>query len=118
MKYVFLIYQDEKQGDAMSTSERDALEKAYLTSEKNLRQSGYLFAVEDLQSNQAAITVRLVNSKVSIADGSFAETEGQSIQLFFVNARDLNEAIRVASKMPQVHRSPIEVRPIMDLNRQ
>lgn len=118
MKYVFLAYRDEKQWDAMSPSERDAIEKAYLASEQELRQSGYLFAVEDLQSNRTAITVRVVNGKVSIADGSFTETNGQLIQLFFVNARDLNEAIRVASKIPQARIGPIEVRPIVELDRQ
>jgi hypothetical protein len=116
MKYVFLVYQDEKQWDAMSTSERVAIEKACLASEQDLRQSGYLFAFEDLQSNRTSITVRVVNGKVSIDDGSFAETVGQSIQLFFVNARDLNEAIRVASKMPQTRIGPIEVRTIVELN--
>lgn len=92
----------------MSTRERDALENAYLVNEQDLRQSGHLFAVEDPQSSRTAITVRVVNGKVSITDGPFAETQGQLIGLFFIHARDLNEAIQVASKMPQARGGPIK----------
>jgi len=52
------------------------------------------------------------NGKVSVADGPFVETNEQLIRLFFINARDLNEAIHVASKMPQARGGPIEVRPM------
>jgi hypothetical protein len=117
MKYLFLAYRDEKQWDAMSLYERDAFENACLANEQELRQRGHLFAVEDLQSSLTALTVRIVNGKVSLTDGPFAETQGQLIQLFFINARDLNEAIRVASKMPQARRGSIEVRPVMELDR-
>lgn len=117
MKYVFLAYRDEKQWDAMSASERDALENACRASRQDLRQSGHLFAIEDLQSSSTAITVRVVDGKVSLTDGLFAETKGPLIGLFFINARDLNEAIQVASKMPQARRGPIEVRPLMEFDR-
>jgi hypothetical protein len=117
VKYVFLAYRDEKQWDAMSTRERDALENACQANEQDLRQSGHLLAVEGLQSSNTALTVRVMNGKVSLTNGACAETEGQLIRLFFINARDLNEAIRVASKMPQARRGPIEVRPVMELDR-
>jgi hypothetical protein len=113
MKYLFLAYRDEKQWEAMSAGERDALENACLANEQDLRQSGHLLAVEDLQSSRTAITVRVVNDKVTLTNGPSTETNRQPIQLFFINARDLNEAIRVASKMPQARRGPIEIRPIM-----
>jgi hypothetical protein len=117
MRYVFLAYQDRKQWEAMSASERDALENACQANEQNLRQSGHLLAVEGLPSSHAAITVRLVNGTVSLADGPFAEMPGQLIGIFFIHARDLNEAIRVASQMPQARTGPIEVRPVMELDR-
>ncbi|MCI0574579.1 MAG: YciI family protein [Chloroflexi bacterium] len=117
MKYVFLAYRDEEQWNAMSAGERDALESACLANEQDLRQSGHLFAVEDLQSRNTTLTVQVVNGKVSLTGGSFAETKGQLVQLFIINARDLNEAIQVASKMPQARRGPIEVRPIIDLDK-
>jgi hypothetical protein len=113
MKYLLLVYRDEKQWEAMSAGERDALEKACLANEQELRQSGHLVAVESLQSNHTALTVQLVHGQVSLTDGPFIETQGQLSQLFFINARDLNEVIRVVSKMPQARGGPIEVRPVL-----
>jgi hypothetical protein len=117
MKYLFLAYRDEKQWEAMSARERDALENACQTNEQDLRQSGHLLAVEGLQSSYTALTVRLVNGQVSLTDGPCAETPGQLIRFFFIQARDLNEAVRVASRMPQARTGPIEVRPVMELDR-
>ena len=117
MKYLFLAYRDEKQWDALSTPERDALENACQANEQELRQSGYLCAVEGLQSSHTAITVRIVNGQVWLTDGPLAEIKEQLIQLFFIKARDLNEAIQVAAKMPQARTGPIEVRPVIELDR-
>ena len=118
MKYLFLAYGDEKRLEAMSTSERDAFENACRASDEMLQQSGHLLAVEGLQGGRNAITVRIWNGKVSVTDGPFVETNEQLLKLFFVNARDLNEAIQVASKMPQVRGGPIEVRPMMGFDQQ
>jgi hypothetical protein len=115
MKYLFLAYGDEKRLDAMSTSERDTFENACRANDEMLRQSGHLLAVEGLQSSRTATTVRVRNGKVSVTDGPFSETNEQLIGLFFINARDLNEAIQVASKMPQARGGPIEVRPMLEL---
>src|SRR5512136_856005 len=113
MRYVFLAYRDEQQWDAISTCERDALENACQANEQDLRQRGRLFAVESVQSTSSTITVQILNGEVS-----FTETKGQLIRLFFINARDLNEAIQVAVKMPQARSGPIEVRPIVELSQQ
>jgi hypothetical protein len=116
MKYLFLAYRDEQQWTALSASERDTLEAACQATEQELRQSGHLFAVEDIQNSDAAITVRLVHGLVALSDGPLAETQGELSQLFFINARDLNEAIRLASKMPQAYIGFIEVRPIIEFD--
>ncbi|HEU5101030.1 MAG TPA: YciI family protein [Roseiflexaceae bacterium] len=113
MKYVFLAYADEKYLDVMSTSERDALDNACLANNKALRKSGHFLAVTGLHSSRTATTVRVYNGQVSIIDGPVAETKEQIIGIFTVNARDLNEAIQVATTMPQVRGGPIEVRPIL-----
>ena len=118
MKYVLLAYGDEKQLDGMSASERDALGNECLANDEALRKSGHLLAVEGLQSSRTATTVRVQNGKLSITDGPFAATKEQLIGLFFIDARDLNEAIRVASKMPQARGGPIEVRPILEVDQQ
>ena len=117
MNYLFLAYRDEKQWAALSASERDTLEAACLATEQALRQSGHLFAVEHIQNSEAAITVRVVHGLVALSDGPLAETQGELSQLFFINARDLNEAIRLASTMPQARRGPIEVRPVIEIDR-
>ena len=114
MKYLFLAYGDEKHWNALSVSERAALANACLASDEVLRKSGRLLAAQGLQSSSTATTVRVQNGKVSLTDGPFAETEEQLVGLFFISARDLNEAIQVASKMPQARRGPIEVRPMME----
>jgi hypothetical protein len=101
----------------MSASEQDALENAGLANEQDLWQSGHLLAGEGLQSSNTAITVRIVNGQMSLADGPFAEMQGQLIRLFFINARDLNEAIQVASKMAQARTGPIEIRPVIAFDR-
>lgn len=112
MKYIFLVYRDEKQWQAMPTQERDSLENARMANEQDMRQSGHLLAVEGLQSSNSAIRVWIENGKVSLTAGPFAEMQGQLFQIFFIQARDLNEAIRVASKMPQTRSGLIEVRPV------
>ena len=112
MKYLFLAFGDEKRLEALSANERDAFENACLVNNDMLRQSGHLLATEDFQSNHTATTVRVSNGQVSVTDGPFVETNEQLIGLFFVNARDLNEALHVASTMPQARGGPIEVRPI------
>jgi hypothetical protein len=113
MKYLFLAYGDERQLDTMSAGERDALVSACLANDEALRQSGHLLAVEGLQGSGGAITVRVQNGKVRVADGPFVETKEQLIGVFTINARDLNEAIQVAAMMPQARGGPIEVRPIV-----
>ncbi|MFL5800733.1 MAG: YciI family protein [Roseiflexaceae bacterium] len=113
MKYVFLAYGDERQLDAMSSSEREALGNACLANDEVLRKSGHLLAVEGLQSSRTATTVRVQHGTLSVTDGPFAETKEQLIGIFTIDARDLNEAIQVAAKMPQARGGPIEVRPIM-----
>ena len=118
MMYAFLAYADEKQWDAMSTSERDALGNACRSNDEVLRKSGHLIRVEGLQSSSTATTVRVQKGKGAVTDGPFAETKEQLIGIFTINARDLNEAIQVASKMPQARGGPIEVRPILEFDQQ
>ena len=118
MKYLFLAFGDEKWLEALSTSERDSFEDACRANNELLRQSGHLLAMEDLQSSRTATTVRVRNGKVSVTDGPFVSTNEQLIGIFSINARDLNEAIHVASTMPQARGGPIEVRPMLEFDQQ
>lgn len=108
MKYLCLVYGEEKKFEAMSDDECVAYDEA-------LRERGQCVASEALQPVQTATTVRVRNGKVSITDGPFAETKEQLAGFYLVDARDLNEAIQIASKIPPARVGCVEVRPIRDL---
>jgi hypothetical protein len=112
MEYVLLAYRDEKRWEAMSANERAAFEEACQASEQDLIHSLHLVDIKSLQNN-TALTVRIVNGQVSLADGPVPGSQEQLIQLLFIRARDLNAAIQIASKMPQARAGPIEVRPVV-----
>ncbi len=79
-----------------------------------LRENGHYIAAEALQPVQTATTLRIRHGKVSTTDGPFAETKEQLGGFYLIEARDLNEAIRVASKIPPGRLGCIEVRPIRE----
>ena len=108
MKYVCLVYLDENKLGTVSDNEC----KAY---GDGLRSSGRWLAAEALQGVHTATTVRLRDGKVSVTDGPFAETKEQLAGFYLVDARDLNEAIQIASKIPPARVGSIEVRPVREL---
>ncbi len=112
MKYVFLAYNDEALLHSLPPSELNALGHASIENDEALRASGYLLASKVLQGSDMATTVRVQNGKIILADGPYATTQEQLAGLFFIEARDLNEAIQIASQMPQARGGPIEVRPL------
>ncbi len=105
MKYLCLVYLDERRLEELP--DEDCV--AYDT---DIRKSGYCLASEALQSVQTATTVRVRNGKVSVTDGPFAETKEQLAGFYMIEARDLNEAIQIASKIPPARVGCVEVRPI------
>ena len=113
MQYLLLAYGDERPLGTLTASQRDALANACQDNDELLRSSGHLIAAQSLHSSCGATTVRVQNGRLSVDDGPVAETNEQLIGLFFINARDLNEAIQVAAAMPQARGGPIEVRPIV-----
>ena len=114
MKYLCLIYDEEKRLAARSQSESDAFTGEYFAFTDGIRKSGHYLGGEALQPVQTATTVRVRNGKVSTTDGPFAETKEQLGGFYLIEARDLNEAIRLASKMPPARLGSIEVRPIKE----
>ena len=112
MKYLCLAYEEESKLNALSKSEWDSLRDETVTYVDELRSSGRLISTEPLQSVRTAATVRVRGGKVSITDGPFAETKETLGGFFLINARDLNDAIQVASKWPSARLGSIEVRPI------
>jgi hypothetical protein len=116
MKYLCLIYSDEKQIASWPEPEYNAAVAAYADFGKQIQKSGHLIAAERLQRTHTATTIRSRNGKVSTTDGPFAETKEQLGGFYLINARDLNEAIQVASKIPGTRWGSIEVRPVWEMN--
>src|SRR5258708_76720 len=116
MKYLCLIYDEEKKTHTMSKSEGDAFMGEYFGFTEGIKKSGHYLAGNALQPVRTATTVRIRNGKVSTTDGPFAETKEQLGGYYLIEAQDLNDAIQVASKIPSSRIGSIEVRPIMEFN--
>ena len=108
MKYLCLVYLEEQKLHAVPDRECRACGDS-------LQQSGVLVAAEALQAVDTATTVRIRNGKLSITDGPFAETKEQLAGFYLIEARDLNDAIQVAAKIPPAREGSIEVRPVREL---
>ena len=117
MKYLCLIYDEEKKVGAMPKSEADAFMGEYGAFTEGIRQSGHYLGGEALQPATSATTVRVRNGKMSATDGPFAETKEQLGGFYLINARDLNDALQVASRIPSARSGSVEVRPILVLDR-
>jgi hypothetical protein len=115
MKYLLMCCTEEKKFDAMSQSECDALMAETVAYCEALRKSGYLIGAEPLEPVRMSMTVRVRKDRVSVTDGPFAETKEQIGGFFLINARDLNEAIQVASRFPSARLGSLEVRPVKEL---
>jgi len=115
MRYLCLVYLEESALHALSASERQALIDEALDYDGALRRSGHYVASNALQSVQTATTVRVRNGKALITDGPFAETKEQLGGFILIEARDLNDAIRVAGKIPPGRFGSIEIRPVSEL---
>ena len=118
MKYLCLIYDEEKKLADMSKSEMDALMHEYFAFTDDIRKSGHYLGGESLQPVHTATTLRIRNGKMSTTDGPFAETKEQLGGFYLINAKDLNDAIQVASRIPSARFGSIEVRPIEEFDRQ
>ncbi len=116
MKYLCLVYHEEATIDALPRSEYDAIVNDVLDYREELRRGGHYIASNALEYVQMATTVRVRGGKVSITDGPFAETKEQLGGFYLIEARDLDEAIRLASKMPPARVGSIEVRPIKEFD--
>ena len=117
MKYLCLAYEEERVLDALSRAEWDAMREETLNYVDDLRRSGRLLLTHPLQSVRNATTVRVRDGRLSTTDGPFAETKETLGGFFLIEARDLNEAIQVASQWPSARLGSIEVRPIEEFLR-
>jgi hypothetical protein len=115
VKYLCLVYFEERRLDALSHGEWTALTGECLAYGDGIRQTGHFIAAEALQSVRTATTLRVRDGKVSTTDGPFAETKEQLGGFYLIDARDLNEAIQVASRIPPARMGSVEIRPIREV---
>jgi hypothetical protein len=108
MKYLCLVYLEKSKLRAVPDRE-------CADSGAGFRQRGLLVAAEALEPVETATTVRVRNGRTAVTDGPFAETKEQLAGFYLIEARDLNEAIQVAAKIPPAREGSIEVRPVREL---
>ena len=109
MKYLCLVYGEEKAIQSMDDKRCAAYHDGIIA-------SGHCVSAEALQPVSSATTVRVRHGKVSVTDGPFAETKECLAGFYLLEARDLNEAIQLASRIPPAEIGTIEVRPVRTLN--
>jgi len=112
MQYLLLIYDPEKAWAEMPEAERNKLFTEYMTFTNDIKTSGHYRAGDALQPTHTATTVRVRDGKMSTTDGPFAETKEQLGGFFLIEAKDLNDAIQVAARIPSAKWGSIEVRPV------
>lgn len=115
MQYLCLIYDDESAEARMTKEEGQAIMGEYFAFTENIRKSGHYVGGNPLQPTTTASTVRVRQGKISTTDGPFAETKEQLGGYYLIEAKDLNDAIQVASKIPAARTGSVEVRPIMKM---
>jgi len=114
MKYLCLIYEDESRFPQVPKDQLDQIMGEYRAFTDGIKKSGHWLAGYQLQDTHAATTLRSRSGKVSTTDGPFAETKEQLGRFYLIEAKDLNDALQVASRIPSVKFGSIEVRPIVE----
>ncbi len=112
MKYMLLVYLDEQ---ALSEAEREHcyVESAQLT--QQLNSTGQYLGANPLHPISTATSVRVRDGKRFVTDGPFAETREQLGGYYLIDACDLDEAIRIAERIPPARFGTIEIRPVMEI---
>jgi hypothetical protein len=115
MRYLLLIYEDEKAAGNVSEAERGQIYGEYMQLTQAIKASGHYVAGAPLQPTSTATSVRMRNGKRLVTDGPFAETREQLGGYYLVEAKDLDEALGIAARIPSARLGTIEVRPVMEI---
>ena len=113
MKYLLLIYESEAAFAGVSEAEQGKIFEEYMDYTRRIKKNGNYIGGEALQPVSTATAVRVKNGKTVTTDGPFAETREQLGGFYLVEAKDLDEAIKLAAGIPASRTGTIEVRPIM-----
>ena len=115
MRYLCLIYSDDSQWSKMPKADQDKWMAEYGAFTEGIKKSGHYVGSDRLESASTATVIRQRNGKVSITDGPFVETKETLGGFFMIAAKDLDEAIQLASKIPGARHGSVEVRPVMEI---
>lgn len=115
MQYLLLINSDEKLWENLPAAEQERIFGGHMALAEDLRRRGQFIAGEALQPVSTAVTVRVAEGRSVVTDGPFAETKEQIGGFYLIEARDLNEALAIAARVPQPGAGSVEVRPILPL---
>lgn len=115
MKFMLLIYNDSALLDAMPATEFDATMRDCLTHADELRQEGRLLESQMLESPATAKSVRIRKGRVTTVDGPFAEAKEVLGGFNLIEARDMEEAVQIATQFPWARTGCVEVRPVRDI---
>jgi hypothetical protein len=113
MQYMLLIYSSEAEYKRRTNEENGAISREYLKFTQSIRESGHLKLGDRLESSTTATTLREKDGKLLKTDGPFAETREQLGGYYIIEAKNLDEAVGIAARMPGVRVGAVEVRPIM-----
>jgi hypothetical protein len=112
MQYLLLIYDAEKVWNDMPKDESDKMFAEYMQFTEDVKKSGHLVAGDALQPVHTATSLRIRDGKLTTTDGPFAETREQLGGYYLINAENLDEAIKIAAKIPSARIGTIEIRPV------
>ena len=115
MKYLLLIYEREADWEKLSEEEGGKIFGEYMAFTEDIRAKGQSLGGEPLQPTATASTVRVRDGKTLVTDGPFAETREQLGGFYLIDVPDLDEAIRIAGRIPGARSGSVEVRPVMAL---
>jgi hypothetical protein len=116
MEYMLLIYNNEAESKKISAAEQSEVFQGYMTFTQDLTKAGKNKGGAPLEPASTATTVRVRNGKTTVTDGPFAETKEQLGGYYIVEAKDLDEAISIAARIPGAKYGSIEVRPVRKIN--
>ena len=115
MRFILLIYANETDWETKSPAEQEAVLRAHGVLDDDLVKAGKYKTSDALQSTRAATSVRVRDGKTLVTDGPFAETKEQLGGFYVIDARDLDDAIAIAARIPPARWGTIEIRPIWEM---
>jgi len=116
MQYLLMIYEPEKVWADMGEDARNRMFGEYMQFTNDVKASGHFKAGDALQPTATATTVRVRDGKTQVTDGPFAETREQLGGYYLIEAKNLDEATKIAARIPSARHGSIEVRPLMVFN--